>query len=368
MSYPINYESKWESEDAIKLVLSFLNLISGLGEQYEINIIGKRIQVTELPDWIELQTDSIFGENQWIVGDDKIRLARLLGEYTHIWKEFGVGDLDSSIINKIESQRDFYKTIRTIWKNSYNFRCILKFFPDYLMQRHDCLKVLELAFLDRIDIYKSLLSKENIKKIFQQLKPFLKKMKNLKSITFRLYKEMHETYTQLDLQELQQNGVKINFFSSNHVLVKYRFRITADECIVLHAHKEIEALNIKAKGDVEIDVYSLDFTYIINNEYLLWDWYIVNKFEIDWELIERKQKILFPKFANKLSGAVESYLILIPLNRIKQVNYYAYLGCKDKVLDHTRYLTNELDNKVCIPLAQPSSLFYLLNEEAKINI
>ena len=150
--------------------------------------------------------------------------------------------------------------------------------------------------------------------------------------------------------------------------MKYLFTITAYDCIVLHAYKEIEALNIKAKGNVVIDVYSVDFTYIINDEYLLWNWYIVKNFEIDWELIESKQNIWFPRFANKLSGAVERYLILIPLNKIKQVSYRIYLGCKDKVLDHTRNMTNKLDNKVCKPLTQPSSLISLLNEEAKINI
>ena len=45
-----------------------------------------------------------------------------------------------------------------------------------------------------------------------------------------------------------------------------------------------------------------------------------------------------------------------------------YFGCTDKKLDGAKYLTNEFDNNVCKPLAQPSSLFCLLNKETKINI
>ena len=368
INYQVNKENKWESEEAINLVLFIVNLISGISEQYEIDIIGKRIQVTELKDCITLKTEAIFGENQWIVSGDVARFARLLSEYTQIWEELGEGDLDLRIISKIKSPDDIHNIMYTLRINNYSKRCILISFSDYSMHKHDCLKVLELVYSDRLNIFESLLNISILKQNSMQIKTLLRKMRNLKSITFQFYKEIHEAYKQLDLQELQHNGVKINFFSCNNPLIKYWFKITADECIILHAHKEIEALNIKAKGDVVIDVCSLDFTYIINNEYLLWDWYIVIKFEIDWELIESKQNIWFPKFENKLSGADERYLILIPLNRIKQVSYSVYLGCKDKVLDHTKYLTNELDNKVCKPLAQPLSLFCLLNEEAKIDI
>ena len=267
--YPIIKIKKWESGDAIKSVLHIVNLISGFCRQYEIDIFGKKIQVTELPDWITLKSGAIFGENQWIVSDETTRFARLLGEYTHIWKELGVGDLDSSIIHKIKSQLNIYNTISTLRENNDSYKCILSSYSDYFMQRHDCLKVLELAYLDRLYIQKSFLNKESVKKIFLQIKPILKKMRSLKSISFKFYEEIQEAFTQLDLQELHQNGVKINFFSSNHPLDKYKFIITTDDCIVFRAQKEINALNIKAKGDIVIRVCSLDFTYIINNEYLL---------------------------------------------------------------------------------------------------
>ena len=359
---------KWNSEDLIKSVLTLVNLFSGFGRQYEIDFVGKKIQVTELPDWIELWCGAILGENQWIVSDYSIRFARLLGEYTQIWKEFGVEDWDSSIIDKIKSKEDIYSYLLYLSNSNNSCQCILESYSDYSKQRHDCLKVLEFAYLDQIYIRKSLLNTEDLTKIFLNVKPFLKKMRSLKSITFWFFKEIQEAIIQLDLQELQQNGVEINFSLSNYPLMKYWFAIVADECIVLHAHKEIKALNIKAKGDIEIYAYSLDFTYIINDEYLLCTWFIINKFEIDWKLIESKQKIWFPKFANQLKELGEHYLVLIPLNRIKQVSYMVYLGCKDKVIDDTKYLTNELDKEICKPLAKPSSLFCLLNKEAKINI
>ena len=185
ISYPTNIQNKWESEEAIKLVLSIVNIISGISEQYEIDIIGKRIQVTELPDWIKLKTNAIFGENQWIVsGDNTIRFVKLLGEYTQIWKDFGVGDLDSSIINKIKSPKNINFIMHDLWQNSSICSSKLRFFSDFFMQRHDCLKVLELAYLDWIHIYRYHLSTEDLEKIFQQIKPFLRKMKYLKSITF----------------------------------------------------------------------------------------------------------------------------------------------------------------------------------------
>ena len=359
---------KWNSEDLIKSVLTLVNLFSEFGRQYKIDFVGKKIQVTELPDWIKLRCGAILGENQWIVSDYSIRFARLLGEYTQIWKEFGVEDWDSSIIDKIKSKEDIYSYLSYLRRSNHSCQCILESYSDYSKQRHDCLKVLEFAYLDQIYINESLLNTEDLTKIFLNVKPFLKKMRSLKSITFWAFKEIYEAIIQLDLQELQQNGVEINFSLSNYPLMKYRFAIVADECIVLHAHKEIKAFNIKAKGYIEIYAYSLDFTYIINNEYLLCTWFIINKIEIDWKLIESKQKIWFPKFANQLKELGERYLALIPLNRIKQVSYMVYLCCKDKGIDDTKYLMNELDNEICKPLAQPSSLFCLLNKEAKINI
>ena len=357
------------SEDLIKSVLTLVNLFSGFGRQYEIDFVGKKIQVTELPDWIKLRCGAILGENQWIVSDNSIRFARLLGEYTQIWKEFGVEDWDSSIIDKIKSKEDIYRYLFYLQRRNDSSQCILKSYSDYSKQRHDCLKVLEFAYLDQIYIHESFLNTEDLTKIFLNVKPFLKKMRSFKSITFWFFKEIQEAIIQLDLQELQQNGVKINFSLSNYPLMKYRFAIVADECIVLHTHKEIKALNIKAKGDIEIYAYSLDFTYIINDEYLLCTWFNINKFEINWKLIESKQKIWFPKFANQLKDLGERHLVLIPLNRIKQVSYMVYLGCEDKVIDdNKKFLTNEFDKEICKPLAQPSSLFCLLNKEAKINI
>ena len=88
---------------------------------------------------------------------------------------------------------------------------------------------------------------------------------------FQCHKEIHEAIKQLNLKRLQQNGVKICIHSGSFIqrITKYLFVITAGECIVLHAQKEIKAFNIKAKGDIIIKVTSLDFNYTINNEYLL---------------------------------------------------------------------------------------------------
>ena len=351
----------WESKYKIKSILYLIGLISEIDEQYEINIAGKKIQVTELSDFINLESEAIYGENHWIVSGDAARFVRLFGEYTQICKELGVKDLDSSIIRKIKSPDDIYKTISNLREICNSHKCILSKYIDDSIQSLDCFKVLQLAYADNLYI-------NNLNQISQRVKPLLTKMRSLKSITFKAFKKIREAITQLDLQELQRNGVKINLYSSNHPFNKYKFTITADECIVLHAHKEIEALNIKAKGDVVIDVYSLDFTYIINNEYLLWNWYSLEKFEIDWEYIESKQKVWFPKFANKLKGKNKYNFLLIPLNRIKQVSYRAYFGFKNIVPGDIKFLTNELNKEVCKPLSQPSSLFCLFNEETKIYI
>ena len=82
-------------------------------------------------------------------------------------------------------------------------------------------------------------------------------MKGLKSIRFSYFEEIYETIAKLDLHGLQQNGVEINFASGNlPQSCKYVFTITADECIILHTDREIEALNLKMKGDIEIEVYT----------------------------------------------------------------------------------------------------------------
>ena len=99
----------WESKYKIKSILYLIGLISEIDEQYEIDIAGKKIQVTELSDFITLETEAIYGENHWIVSGDAARFTRLLGEYTQICKELGVGDLDSSIIRKIKSPDDIYE-------------------------------------------------------------------------------------------------------------------------------------------------------------------------------------------------------------------------------------------------------------------
>ena len=85
-------------------------------------------------------------------------------------------------------------------------------------------------------------------------------------------------------------------------------------------------------------------------------------------MIESKQNIKFPKFAEILKSQYEFNLILIPLNRIKKVSYNIYFGRQNKVNDDIKNLKNEIDNKVCKSLIQPSSLFCLLNEETIINI
>ena len=361
--------TKWESESKIKLVLSVLNHISEFCKQYEIDIVGNKIQVTELPDGITLEDEAIFGKNQWIVSGDKARFARLLGEYTQIWKEVGVGDLDSRIIYKIKSKQDIYETINILQRSNSSNSCMLKFWSDYSMQRHDCLKVLEFAFLEQIYILKSDLDTKNVNQVFEQINPLLKKMRSLKKIAFQYHNEMHEAIKQLDLKGLQQNGVKICFNSCPiSIIKKYLFVITAGECIVLHAQNEIKAFNIKAKGDIIIEVISWDFNYTINNEYLLWDLYRLIKFEIDWELTDNTQEISFPKFENKLNCFNHGYLILIPLNKIKQVSYKVFLGSNHFENDWIKNQTKEFDNKVCKPLTKPSSLFCLLNEDTKINI
>ena len=122
------------------------------------------------------------------------------------------------------------------------------------------------------------------------------------------------------------------------------------------------------KGDIEIIVYTWNFTYIVNNQYLLWIWYWLKWFEIDWELIENKQKVNFPKFVKKLKRQYNLDLILIPLNRIKKVTYEVYFGRKDEAHDDIKNLTKEFDNKVCKPIIQPSTLFCLLKEKTIINI
>ena len=126
------------------------------------------------------------------------------------------------------------------------------------MQRHDCLKVLEFAFLERIYIFKSDLNTKNVNQIFEQINQLLKNMRSLKKITFQYHKEIHEAIKQLNLKRLQQNGVKICFYLGSfiHRITKYLFVITAGECIVLHAQNEIKAFNIKAKGDIIIEVIS----------------------------------------------------------------------------------------------------------------
>ena len=303
------------------------------------------------------------------ISGDKARFARLLGEYTQIWKELGVGNLNSRIIYKIKSKQDIYETINILQRSNSTYSCMLKFWSDYLQQRQYCWKVLELAFLEQIYIHKSDLNITNLNQVFEQMNPLLKKMRSLKKITFEYHNEMHEAIKQLDLKGLQQNGVKICFNSCPiSIIRKYLFVITAGECIVLYAQNEIKAFNIKAKGDIIIEVISWDFNYTINNEYLLWDLYRLIKFEIDWELTDSTQEISFPKFENKLNCFNEGYLILIPLNKIKQVSYKVFLGLNDFEDDWIKNQTKEFDNKVCKPLTKPSFLFCLLNEDTKINI
>ena len=117
LRYPGNKNDDWESEDAIKSVLSIINFISEFNKQYEIEILGKKVQVIELPDWIIFTSKAIFGENQWIVSQQSARFARLLGEYNQIWKEIGVGDLE--IINKIKSPKEIKHFIFCMDEENY---------------------------------------------------------------------------------------------------------------------------------------------------------------------------------------------------------------------------------------------------------
>ena len=119
--------------------------------------------------------------------------------------------------------------------------------------------------------------------MYPKMKPLLKKMRSLKKIRFRYFNEIHEAIAQLGLKELQQNGIKILSESFNHPYYNNKdyFTITADEFAVLHTNEEIEAINIKAKGYIEIKVYGFDLNYIIDNDYLLWAWYDYYNFEID---------------------------------------------------------------------------------------
>ena len=108
--------------------------------------------------------------------------------------------------------------------------------------------------------------------MYPKMKPLLRKMRSLNTLKFRYFNEIHEAIAQLGLKELQQNGVKILSDSFNrhpNCNNKDIFTITADEFAVLHTNEEIDAINIKAKGDIEIKVYRLDLNYIIDNDYLL---------------------------------------------------------------------------------------------------
>ena len=367
---PSSNEHNWESEATIKSVLSIINLVSEFNKQYEIEILGKKVQVIELPNWIKLTSESIFGENQWIVRKKFGRFSRLLGEYTQIWKELGIGELDLNIFNWFKSPIDiFFFIIELEHKIHNSCRNMLDIYKIYYMKRDDYYKVFGTVFLDQL--YMDQLDDDisKINNIYPLIKPFLRMMRSLKTINLSYFKEIYETITKLDLNGLQQNGVEINFYSNN-IPDKYKhtFIITADEGIILHTNKEIEALNLKMKGDIEIGVYTWDFTYIVNNQYLLWVWYSLSKFEIDWEMIENKQKFWFPKFTQKLKGSYNWDLILIPLKRIKTVSYEVYFDFKDEVNNDTKNLTNEFDSQIWTPLTQPSSLFFLLNKETKIDI
>ena len=191
-----------------------------------------------------------------------------------------------------------------------------------------------LAYIDLLGFVKPDKDTNVINDIYPRIKTLLPKMRNLKTIEFNYSERMYETIKLLDLKGLQKNGVEVKlvsgYYPQNH---KHTFIITADEGIILHTHKEIKALDLIIKGDIEIEVYTWDFTFIVNNEYLLWLWYWMRWFEIDWEMIESKQKIKFPKFAEILIRQYEFNLILIPLNRIKKVSYNVYFGRKIKVND-----------------------------------
>ena len=122
------YWDNWESEDSVKLILSLVNLIPEFAQQYEIDIVGKKIQVIEEPRRIYLLGKSIFGENQWIVCSEIARFTRLLKEYTQIWKELGVRDLDLRIIKKIKSPKDIQRIIDTLNWNEQRYSNILNFY------------------------------------------------------------------------------------------------------------------------------------------------------------------------------------------------------------------------------------------------
>ena len=375
MILPLNKNSGWESEATVNLILSIVNLISETNKQFEVNIGGRNIKITELPNWIKLIRENIFGESQWIVNQSQSRFFRLLGEYTQVWEEIGVGDLDLEIISKIKSPDEINHFIYSITPKGSERGTILNLHADFLNQRHKNDWVFWLAYTDWLSFYEPnkyscmVLDIDDIYDIYPRVKTFLPKMRNLKIIDFHYFEELCETIKLLGLKSLQQNGVKINFCSSNYPENHGRaFTITAGECVILHTDKEIEALNLKMKGDIEIEIFTWDFNYILNSEYLLWVWFKLNKFEIDWELIENEQKIKFPKFTKKLKHQHKLNLILIPLNRIKKVSYNVYFGRKDEVKYDIGDLTRKFDNKVCKSLDKPSSLFCLLNEETIIDI
>ena len=116
--------------------MSIINLISEFNKQYEIEILGKKVQVIELPDWIIFTSEAIFGENQWIVCQESARFARLLGEYNQIWKELGVGDLDLEIINKIKSPKEIKHFIFCMDEEELYCESLLVFNSLFLNQRH----------------------------------------------------------------------------------------------------------------------------------------------------------------------------------------------------------------------------------------
>ena len=367
MRYTWNKNNDWESEDAIKLVLSIVNLISEIYKQYEVNIGGRNIQVIEIPEWITLKTGSIFGENQWIVCQKSARVARLLDDYTQIWEELGVGDLDSKIMNETKSPDDIYWLIWNLDNYPENWYTVLDLYY-FINWNHDY-KVFGFVFLDWLCFLEPDNDFLKLKSIYSLIKSFLREMRSLKTIKFCYFQQVYEAIKELDLQGLQQNGVEISLSPFNHAQsYKYKFTITADECIALFAEKEIEAFKFKIKGDIEIKVFTWDFTYIVNNEYLLWVWYYLNQCVIDWEFNESEQKFWFPTFAHKLKGIYKHNLILIPLNRIKHISYQVCFSKKDEVGYDIKNLTNEFDSQIWIPLAKPSSLFCLLSEKTNVYI
>ena len=329
------YWNNWESEDSVNLIMSIINLIPEFAEQYEIDIAGKKIQVIELSHWINLFEKSIFGENKWIVCSKIARFTRLLKEYTQIWKELGVRDLDLRIINEIKSPKDINKIIGTLDKIRAKYSNLLEFYLNYSVQRHDCITILSFAYWHSLDIDNSLSKTKELSEMYPKIKPLLKKMRNLKTIEFRYFHKIHEAIAQLGLKELQQNGVKILSNSSNshrNCNNNKIFTITADEFAVLHTNEKIDAINIKAKGDFEVSVYGWNLNYIVDKDYLFWAWYDLYNCEIDWEFIKSKKKISLPKFAGKLKDSNNHNLILIPLNRIKKVSYIVYYFWKQDAL------------------------------------